>query len=122
MLRDSPVLQHQIAECEAKLRSARAFLIETLRDAWEVAERTGDLPADNRVLIRLASTSAIHAAKAVAEVAYHEAGATAIFENNPFERRMRDIHAVSQQLQARTAHLELCGRHFLGLSTKQRFL
>jgi alkylation response protein AidB-like acyl-CoA dehydrogenase len=122
MLRDSPVLQHQVAECETKLRSARAFLVETLRDAWDVAERTGDLPADNRVLIRLASTSAIHAAKAVAEVAYHEAGATAIFENNPFERRMRDIHAVSQQLQARTAHLELCGQHFLGLPTKQRFL
>ena len=43
------------------------------------------------------------------------AGATAIFENNPFERRFRDMHAVSQQAQAQFAIYEVIGRHFLGL-------
>jgi len=43
------------------------------------------------------------------------AGATAVFENNPFERRFRDLHAVSQQAQAQFAIYEVIGRHFLGL-------
>jgi hypothetical protein len=73
-------------------------------------------------MIRLSSTSAIHRAKEVAELAYHEAGATAIFDNNPFERRMRDIHASAQQLQGRTAHIELCGQYFVGLKPRMRFL
>ena len=41
--------------------------------------------------IRQASTYAIHQAKEVVDVAYHEAGATAIFDANPFERRFRDV-------------------------------
>lgn len=122
LLRDSEVLRHQIAECEAKLRSARAFLQEALREAWEEAERGEELSLERRVMIRLSSTSAIHRAKEVAEVAYHEAGATAIFEDNPFERRMRDMHAAAQQLQGRTAHIELCGQYFVGLTPRMRFL
>lgn len=122
MLRDSEVIQNGVAQAEAKLRSARAFLLEVLAESWDRVERSGELSMRDRVDIRLASTSAIHRAKEVAEWAYHEAGATAIFESQPFERRMRDIHASSQQLQGRTAHLELCGRYFLGLTPRDRFL
>ena len=43
------------------------------------------------------------------------AGATAIFESNPFERRFRDMHAVSQQSQSQLSIFEAIGRHFLGL-------
>ena len=46
---------------------------------------------------------------------YHAAGATAIFEDNPFERRFRDIHAVIQQYQGRQAHFETVGQVLLGL-------
>jgi hypothetical protein len=51
--------------------------------------------------IRLASTFAIHQSMMVVDMAYHSAGSTAIFDENPFERRFRDIHTVSQQLQHR---------------------
>jgi Acyl-CoA dehydrogenase, C-terminal domain len=46
---------------------------------------------------------------------YHAAGATAIFESNPFERRFRDAHAVSQQVQSHFSVFEATGRYFLGL-------
>jgi hypothetical protein len=48
-------------------------------------------------------------------MAYLAAGATAVFESNAFERRFRDMHAVSQQAQAQFAIYEVIGRHFLGL-------
>jgi alkylation response protein AidB-like acyl-CoA dehydrogenase len=121
-LRDSPVMHHLIAENEAKLRSARAFVLETIRDAEAGINQTGSLRTEDRVLMRLATTTAIKKAKEVAEFAYHEAGATAIFTANPFERRMRDIHASAQQVQGRTGHIEICGQYFLGLNPAARHL
>ncbi len=121
-LRDSPVMHHLVAENEAKLRSARAFVLETIRDGEESIRRTGRLDLDSKVMMRLATTSAIKRAKEVAEFAYHEAGATAIFATNPFERRMRDIHASAQQIQGRTGHIETCGQYFLGLGVAARFI
>ena len=121
-MRDSEVIQNGVAQAEATLRSARAFLLETLEEAWAGAKTRGVLTMDDKVLIRLATTSAIHRAKEVVEWAYHEAGATAIFRTEPYERRMRDIHASGQQVQGRTQHLELCGQHFLGRTPQARFL
>jgi hypothetical protein len=45
------------------------------------------------------------------------AGSSAIFENAPFERRFRDMHAVSQQMQARQSHYETVGRQIMGLDS-----
>ena len=46
----------------------------------------------------------------------------AIFTSSAFERRFRDIHTVTQQLQGRQAHLETVGRYLLGLEPDQTFL
>ena len=121
-LRDSQVIQRETAEALAKLRSARAFLLETLRECWDHAGGGGRLTLDQRTAIRLASTSAIHRAREVGDWAYAEAGATAIFESQPFERRFRDLHAAAQQVQGRAAHLETVGQHLLGLDPSLRFL
>ena len=121
-LRDSPVMHHLVAENEAKLRSARAFVLETIRDGEDCIRRTGALDTENKVLMRLATTTAIRRAKEVAEFAYHEAGATAIFASNPFERKMRDIHASAQQVQGRTGHIEVCGQYFLGFDPTARHI
>lgn len=121
-LRDSPVMHHLVAENEAKLRSARAFVLETIRDSEDCIRRTGVLDTENKILLRLSTTTAIRRAKEVAEFAYHEAGASAIFASNPFERKMRDIHASSQQVQGRTGHIETCGQYFLGYKPTARHL
>ena len=68
-LRDSPVMHHLVAENEAKLRSARAFVLETIRDGEDCIRRTGTLDMENKVLMRLATTTAIRRAKEVAEFA-----------------------------------------------------
>ena len=41
---------------------------------------------------------------------YKAAGTSAIFLGTPFERRFRDIHTLSQQIQSREAHFETVGR------------
>ena len=56
------------------------------------------------------------------DTAYGLAGSNAIFEDRPFERRFRDMHAVTQQLQGRRAHYEAAGAYLLGLEPPIAFL
>jgi indole-3-acetate monooxygenase len=115
VLRENSVIQSQVAQAEAQLRSARMFLLGSLAEIWDAVGDAGALTLDHNATIRLASTWAIHQACEVATTLYHAAGATAIFDDNPFERRFRDIHTVSQQAQGRQAHFETVGRVLLGL-------
>ena len=84
--------------------------------------KRGHITLDERMTIRLASTFAIHTAVEVVDVLYQAAGATAIFNENPFERRFRDVHSVQQQLQGRQQHFETVGQHLLGLETDTSWL
>jgi indole-3-acetate monooxygenase len=114
-LRDNNMIQAQVSQSDARLSSARAFLLGSLDEIWREVGKAGRLTMDHNTTIRLASTWAIHQAREVVDTAYHAAGATAIFESNPFERRFRDIHTVIQQYQGRQAHFETVGQALLGL-------
>jgi alkylation response protein AidB-like acyl-CoA dehydrogenase len=114
-LRDNNVVQSQVAEAEARLQAARAHLLGALAEITRAVAARGHIALDERMTIRLAATFAIHQARDVVDIAYHAAGADAIFEDRPFERRLRDIHTVSQQLQGRQEHFETVGQYLLGL-------
>jgi alkylation response protein AidB-like acyl-CoA dehydrogenase len=114
-LRDNNVVQSQVAQAEARLSAARTYLLTSLEEITEEVERKGRITLEQRMVIRLASTFAIHQSMSVVDTAYHAAGSTAIFEENSFERRFRDIHTVSQQLQGRQEHFETVGKYLLGL-------
>jgi alkylation response protein AidB-like acyl-CoA dehydrogenase len=121
-MRDNNVTQAQVAQSEARLLSARGWLLSSLEDiAAAVAER-GHITLDERMTIRLAATFAIHTALEIVDILYQAAGATAIFDANPFERRFRDIHSVSQQLQGRQTHFETVGQHLMGLEADTGWL
>ena len=114
-LRENHLIQSQTAQAEARLAAARAFLLRALEEITAEVASAGHITLDQRMVIRLASTFAIHQSLRVVDTAYHAAGSTAIFEQNPFERRFRDIHTVSQQLQGRSEHFETVGQYLLGL-------
>lgn len=121
-LRASAVVQSQVAQAEAQLSAARLYLHATLDAIWAAVGRTSAITLEQRVQIRLASTFAIHQAKLVVDAMYHAAGASAIFTSGPFDRRFRDLHAVTQQLQGRQAHFETVGQFLLGLEPDTAFL
>ena len=121
-LRDSHWIQTRIALSEARLASARAWLLQILRDAWDECAASGKVGFEHRIELRLAATYAIQEAREVVEASYTDAGATAIFEGNPFERRLRDMHAVSQQLQSSAVHFQSVGQYYLGMKPSVRFI
>ena len=53
---------------------------------------------------------------------HHAAGSSAVFTSSAFDRRFRDMHTVTQQLQGRQAHFETVGRYLLGLEPDPTFL
>ena len=71
--------------------------------------------------MRLACTNAIQGAAEVVDFVYKEAGVDAIFPGSPFERRFRDMHTLSQQIQARNAHFESVGQVLLGVPPETFF-
>ena len=112
-MKDNSAVQGLIGRTEAKLRAARAYHFSTATNAWQEILSTGKLSEQGRAAIRLSATYTIHQSTEVVETAYHMAGATAVFKSNPFERRFRDMHAISQQIQARDNHYEDVGKMML---------
>lgn len=121
MLRDNPVVQSQVGVAQSSLAAARCFLFDALEEIWQAAQ-SATFTMDHRVRLRMACINASQQARQVAEATYLAAGATAVFQSNPFERRLRDMHAVSQQAQSQFAIYEAVGRHFLGLPPNSRLI
>jgi alkylation response protein AidB-like acyl-CoA dehydrogenase len=109
-LADSPIIQADVARREAQLGSARAWLVEILKDIWTTADDIAPIDLNARLRVRLGCAHAITSAVEVADYVYKAAGTSAIFPGTPFERRFRDIHTLSQQIQSRDAHFEAVGR------------
>jgi alkylation response protein AidB-like acyl-CoA dehydrogenase len=121
-IRENATVQLSVAQAHARLSAARLYLRSTLESVWDAVCRTGELSMAQRAEVRLASTHATHEAAAVVDTAYMLAGSNAIFADRPFERRFRDVHAVTQQLQGRRAHYETVGAFLLGLDPGSSFI
>jgi len=121
-LRDSATFHTRLAEAEAKLGAARAYVQQVLQETWREVVDAETITLEQRIAIRLATTHAIQQATAVSESAYRMAGSSAIFDDGAFERRFRDAYAVSQQVQGRATNYETVGRHLMSLEVDTLFL
>jgi alkylation response protein AidB-like acyl-CoA dehydrogenase len=120
-LRENNVVQSQLAQSEARWHSARAFLHTTLDEVYDHVVRHGEMTEQQAAMIRLASTWAINQSREAVNTLFHCAGSAAVFEDQPFERRLRDIHTVSQQAQGRQLHYESVGQIMLGMPAENQF-
>ncbi len=121
-IRDNAVVQANLAQAEVSLRAARAFVLQSMAGIWKDLQAGNTITVEQRITVRMAATHAIHRAKDAVDFAYNAAGATAIFENHPLERRFRDIHTVTQQLQGRLSHFETVGAWMMGADADLTFV
>jgi alkylation response protein AidB-like acyl-CoA dehydrogenase len=115
-------VQGHVAQAEASLQASRALVFQTLGEMWESAARGEAFSMHLRATLRLAAVHAVDQSKEVVETTYHLAGGTAIFDSQPFERRMRDIHAVTQQVQSQLSNFEVAGQVLLGLPVASKLI
>jgi alkylation response protein AidB-like acyl-CoA dehydrogenase len=121
-LRDNAVVQTNLAQAEVNLRAARGYVLQSMADTWKSLCAGATITVAQRINIRMAATHAIHKAREAVDFTYNAAGATAIFENHPLERRFRDIHTVTQQLQGQLRHFETVGAWMMGADADLTFV
>jgi indole-3-acetate monooxygenase len=119
-MRDHPVIQSRVAEATGQLQSARAYLHDMLREFWDASTAKRAVSLEQRAQLRIAITGAMEQACRVVDFAYRTAGADAIFQGSPFERRFRDMHTVTAQGQAHLSNFEGAGQALFGIETAQR--
>ena len=107
-------VQLAVAEAEATLRSARAFVLESVERVWRVTDEGRTASAHDQALVHLACTHACEASIRAVDLVCAAAGTTANFESSPLERRQRDVRVVPQHMMVGPQWKEFAARVFLG--------
>jgi len=116
-LAERATAQSEVAQAEARLRAARAFLYDAVQAAWEQAVAGTPLGAQARASLRLAATHAARTAADVTRNMYDLAGGSSVFLASSLQRRFRDAHVGTQHMMVSAATYELAGRVLMGLPT-----
>jgi alkylation response protein AidB-like acyl-CoA dehydrogenase len=119
--RNRSTTQRMVGEAEAIWGAAKAYLREAVAAVWESACKHRTLSHEERIRLRLAGTHGIRCASQVVDIAYALGGAGSIFASNPVQRRFRDVHTITQQIQGRLSHYDTAGQFFLGLEPEGLF-
>jgi alkylation response protein AidB-like acyl-CoA dehydrogenase len=120
-LADSASFQEQLADAEAGVRAARAFVYETWRDAWATLSRGDKLSVRQHSLIRLALAHSTWSAHEAAMFAYQAAG-TAALRAGTIQHLFRDMHAGTQHITSSPPVYAAIGRELGGLAKGKKWL
>jgi len=115
VLRDRPLVQARLAEAEAILNAARAYVVDSVGTFWDVVRSDASDPSIAIAQTRLAIVHAMHEAVRSVDLVFHAAGTNAIYCRNPLERYFRDIHVAVQHNSAFPAQYESAGKVLMGL-------
>jgi alkylation response protein AidB-like acyl-CoA dehydrogenase len=91
-----PLFQFELATADTELRAARALLHETAESLWSNAVAGDPFTLVQRAEARAAAVWATARAAAVVDAAYRSGGGSALYADNPLQRRLRDAHAITQ--------------------------
>jgi alkylation response protein AidB-like acyl-CoA dehydrogenase len=114
-LRERRYAQESVAEAETALRSARAFVFESVEELWQETLAGRTPTPKQRAYVQLACVKAVMASARAVELVHSAAGTSANTLTSPLERRMRDVHVVGQHIVVSPALIEPASRVLLGL-------
>jgi len=118
---ERPVVQTQAAEAEALVCAARAYLHESVRQAWESALQGQMIDREQKINIQLAASFAMEASAKAVRLVHTAAGTSSIRLEYSFEKHFRDVHVLTQHAFASANRYESVGKLLLGLETDWPF-
>ena len=122
VLASNPLFRYRLAEANTHLRAAKALLDADVAHTWEIATADEEFTPDRRARIRSAAAWATGAAAQVVDVAYTAGGGTALYSSSPLQRRLRDVHAVTQHFVVKPDTFTLAGAVLAGQDVDLSFL
>jgi alkylation response protein AidB-like acyl-CoA dehydrogenase len=114
-LRDRGVAQARLGRAEAMLRSARAFMYETMADAWTKTKAGESFTSEERARILLAAAHAGQTGAEVTDMMFTSGGSSAVYVRHPLERLFRDAQVIRQHGFVAASRYETVGQVMLGL-------
>ncbi len=113
-LASNALFQLELATADTEVRAARALLYETTEAMWATATARGSLTLEQRARIRATAVWATERAVAAVDAAYRAGGGTSVYADCPLQRRLRDVHAVTQHFLVKRDTLTTAGAIFAG--------
>ncbi len=107
--------QVEVAKADTLVGSARAYLYETLDQAWSAVEAGEPLTKETRGRFRAACTNAVLSSVEAVDLVYATAGTTAVYRSSELERQFRDVHTAAAHVFMRSATRADAGRLLMGL-------
>jgi len=92
----NPLFQYQLAIAHTDLRAARGLTYDEARSAWATAVDRTPFTMEHRARIRATAVWATARATGIVDFAYHAGGGSSLYARNTLQRRLRDIHAITQ--------------------------
>jgi indole-3-acetate monooxygenase len=121
-LASNPLFQNQLADADARLRAARALLYADGERAWATAAAGTPFTPDHRARIRATNTWVTRTAASVVDMAYTAGGGSSIYSSSPLQRRLRDIHALTQHFAVKLDTFTKAGAVMAGQDVDLTFL
>jgi alkylation response protein AidB-like acyl-CoA dehydrogenase len=113
-LATNPTFQFDLATADTELRAARALLYETAASVWDTAERGDPFTLEQRARARAAAVWVTTRAAATVDTAYRAGGGSSLYTGSPLQRRLRDIHAITQHFLVKPDTLRTAGAILAG--------
>lgn len=120
-LSEQPRTQLAVAEATALVESARAYLYQSIEQAWAEVLANGSADALTRSRVRLATSHAVRASTRAVDLVHDAVGTASVFRKNPIERQYRDMHTAAAHVMISPLTMEAAGRVELGLEAQFPF-
>jgi alkylation response protein AidB-like acyl-CoA dehydrogenase len=95
-LATSSTFHVELATADAEFRAARALLHDVGGAAWDMAVAGEPFDLVQRARMRAAAVWVVERAAAVVDAAYRAGGGSSLYADCPLQRRLRDVHAITQ--------------------------
>jgi alkylation response protein AidB-like acyl-CoA dehydrogenase len=93
---EDPLARFELGRADTLLRAATALLQSEAEEARRRAESGAAWTDIDRVRMRAAAWQATQFAREIVEIAYTAGGGTSLYDSCSLQRRLRDLHAVTQ--------------------------
>jgi alkylation response protein AidB-like acyl-CoA dehydrogenase len=110
---DSQLFQYHLGHAEADAQAARALLKMRVQNYWEKALNSSVTFADSTPVLQTVGW-VVETSARVVDACYQAGGGSALYDSSPLQRRLRDIHTLTQHASTQEGVFATAGAIRLG--------
>ena len=113
-MRDDPLFQAEFGRIQAEVRAARLMMEAEVERHWRRAQAGGTSGYEPWIESQQTAVWVTQTCVRAADACFALGGGSALYDDSPLQRRMRDLHAAAQHRAVQPRHYLLAGAIALG--------